>query len=300
MKVAITGASGFIGSSLGRALGPAGYDVVPVVRRRPGPGEIGWDPVSGDIDPDGLAGVDAVIHLAAENVATWRWNDPHKRRILDSRVTGTRTLATALARLPRPPGVLVSASAIAFYGDRGAAWLTEASGAGSGFGAEVCQAWEAATEAARSAGIRVVHLRTGIVLDRRGGALRRLLPVFRFGLGGRYGSGTQYMSWISLDDELRAIRFVLGTDGVSGPVNLTAPEPVTNAAFTAALAGVLRRPAVLGAPAGLLRVMLGREMADELLLTSQRVRPEVLLDHGFAFRHPGLDAGLAAALAPAA
>ncbi len=293
MDIAITGASGLIGRALSDALRNAGHRPIPLVRRDPAPGEdaIRWDPAAGTIDADSLEGVGAVVHLAGEGIAEKRWNEAQKRRILDSRVDGTTLLSATLAGLDRPPGVLLSGSAIGFYGERGDEELTEASDPGDLFISDVCRAWEAATAPAEAAGIRVAHLRTGIVLDAHGGALAKTLPLFRFGLGGRLGSGRQWWSWIGIEDEVGAIVFLLDAD-VSGPVNLTAPAPVTNAEFTKVLGRVLGRPTLLPVPAFGPKILLGSELAEQLLFTSARVLPEVLISAGYEFRSPDLEGAL--------
>jgi uncharacterized protein len=293
MKVAMTGAHGLIGSNLAEHLGASGHDVVRLVRGDPTPGQVRWDPVAGTIDAAALEGVDAVVHLAGVGIADRRWNEGHKRRVLQSRMDGTALIAGALAGLSARPSVLLSASAVGIYGaDRGDETLTETSPPGNDFLARLCVQWEAATAPAEEAGIRVVHLRTGIVQARQGGALGKQLPLFRLGLGGRLGSGSQYVSWITLDDHVRAIEHALSAEDLAGAANLTAPRPVTNAAYTAALAAALHRPAVLRVPAVALRLALGREMADEMLLGGQRVLPAALERSGFSFRHPDLDEAL--------
>jgi uncharacterized protein len=293
MDVAITGASGLIGKALSRALAADGHRPVPLVRRAPAAGEdaIAWDPAAGTIDAASLEGIDAVVHLAGEGIGEKRWNDEQKRRIKDSRVQGTHLLATTLAGLTRPPTTFLSGSAIGFYGDRGDEELTETSNPGDIFLAEVCVAWEAAAAPAVEAGIRTAYLRTGIVLDPDGGALAKTLPLFKLGLGGKMGSGRQWWSWISIDDEVGAIRFLLNTS-VTGPVNLTAPAPVTNAEFTKVLGHVLGRPTLLPVPAFGPRLLLGAELADQLLFASQRVLPTVLADAGYTFTTPDLDGAL--------
>lgn len=291
MRVAITGANGLVGSELAAFLGTGGHEVAGIVRR-PGRADIGWDPAAGRIDAAALEGVDAVVHLAGENIAGGRWSDESRRRILESRTKGTALLCESLARLSRPPRVLVSASAIGFYGDRGDEVLDETSAPGDGFLADVCRQWEAATAPARDAGIRVVNLRIGVVLTPRGGALAQMLTPFRLGAGGVLGPGTQWMSWISLDDLVAAVLHAIATPALEGPVNATAPSPVTNAELTRTLAGVLRRPAVLPVPAFALRALLG-EMADALLLASTRVVPRRLVETGFRFRDPDLHGALA-------
>ena len=297
LRVAVTGATGLIGTELVRRLRAEGHTVVRLVRSAPAPGsgDVRWDPGAGRIDAVGLAGVDAVVHLAGESVGQ-RWSEARKARIRHSRVEGTRLLAQALADLPSRPRVLVSASAVGFYGDRGDQAVDEASAAGGGFLAGVVREWEAAAAPARRAGIRVAHPRLGVVLSPRGGALARMLPPFRLGAGGRLGSGRQWMSWITLDDAVRALLFALADTRVEGPCNVTAPGPVTNAEFTAQLAQALGRPALVPAPAFALRLAFG-EMADEALRAGQRVRPRRLEELGFAFHHPELEGALRAALA---
>lgn len=293
MDIAVTGASGLIGSKLVTALAADGHRPVRLVRRDPAPGEdaVRWDPAAGTIDAASLEGIGAVVHLAGEGIAEKRWSAEQKKRILDSRVQGTSLLATTLANLTTPPAVLLSGSAIGFYGDRGDEALTETSGPGDIFLADVCRAWEAATAPAEAAGIRVAHLRTGIVLDRNGGALAKTLPLFRLGIGGRLGSGRQWWSWIGIDDEVGAIRFLLDAD-VAGPVNLTAPNPVTNAEFTKVLGQVLGRPTLLPVPAFGPKLLLGSELAEQLLFTSARVLPDVLTAAGYAFQAPDLEGAL--------
>jgi uncharacterized protein (TIGR01777 family) len=296
--VAVSGASGLVGGALVPALAAAGHRVVRLVRPGSPPAAaetVRWDPAAGTIDAAALEGVYALVHLAGESVAAGRWTPERKRRIHQSRERPTRLLAEACARLARPPRVLLAASATGYYGDRGDETLTEASASGAGFLAEVCRAWEAATEPAARAGIRVVNLRIGIALSRQGGALAKLLPPFRLGVGGPVGSGRQWMSWIALDDLISAILHALATDSLAGPVNAVAPHPVTNREFGRTLGRVLRRPAVLPLPAFAARLMLG-EMADELLLASQRIRPMRLEATGFAFRYPTLEGALRAAL----
>ncbi len=257
-----------------------------------GPDEVRWDPEGGAIDAARLEGLDGVVHLAGEGIADKRWNDDHKRRIRDSRVKGTSLLGGALAGLDRRPTVLVSGSAIGYYGDREDEILTEDSSPQSGdFLADVCVDWEAATAPAEAAGIRVAHIRTGIVLDREGGALAKMLPLFKFGIGGRLGSGKQWMSWISLADEVGAIRFLLDNN-LAGPFNLTAPEPVTNQTFTTTLGRVLHRPTVLPVPSFGPKLLLGSELADNLLYSGQRVLPSALEAAGFKFEYPELRGAL--------
>ncbi len=293
MKVLVTGASGFVGSALVPFLVNEGHFVVRLVRKATAPGhsEVAWDPERGTIDLDALEGIDTAVHLAGENIAASPWTAEGKRRIRESRVGGTRLLCESLARLDRPPKALVCASAVGYYGDRGHELLREDSPPGTGFLAQVCRDWEAATEAAGRKGIRVVRLRIGMVLSARGGALARMLGIFRAGLGGRVGSGEQYVSWIALDDLVGAVAHAIRTESLEGPVNAVAPRPVTNREFAKTLARVLGRPAVLPAPAFAVRLLLG-EMADELLLASARVEPDRLLLSGYAFRHPELEGAL--------
>ncbi len=297
MKVAITGSSGLIGSALLGHLREAGHQGVRLVRHAPPPEDAEraqWSPSSAELETDKVDGADAVVHLAGENIVG-RWTEGKKERIRRSRVVGTANLARALTRLDRPPKAFLSGSAIGFYGDRGDEALTEESPLGKGFLADVAQAWEGATELAKVAGIRTVLLRTGLVLSGRGGALSTMLRVFRLGLGGRIGSGKQMVSWITLEDWVRAVEFLLHRE-IAGPVNLTSPSPVSNAELTRTLGAVLGRPTPFPLPAFAARLAM-REMADELLLTSQRVYPERLQNSGFEWRHPSIDAGVRAAIA---
>jgi uncharacterized protein (TIGR01777 family) len=290
-SVAITGATGLIGSALVDALAAGGRTVRRLVRRRPErAGDIAWDPQAQRLDARELEGVDAVVHLAGEPIGQ-RWTDAVKRRIRQSRVDGTRLIATTIASLARPPRVLVSGSAMGIYGDRGDEMLDEQSRRGRDFLADVAGEWEAEAQRAAIAGVRVVTLRTGLVLSPRGGALARLLVPFRVGVGGRVGSGRQWVSWISLVDTTRAIQHTLDIEGLSGPVNLCAPNPVTNAELAATLAKVLRRPAVIPVPKTALRLMFG-DMGEATLLASQRMRPRKLLDSGFRFSYPSLEGAL--------
>jgi uncharacterized protein (TIGR01777 family) len=294
VQIAITGSTGLIGKALVGALRDEGLTVIRLVRRpAAAEDEIRWDPF-GDVDSAALEGVDAVVHLAGAGLGDHRWTASYKRQVRDSRVEGTRTLARALAGLDRRPAVFVSGSAVGYYGDTGDGTVDESAPEGEGFLAELCRDWEAAAQPAVDAGIRVVHPRTGIVLSREGGLLGTVLPLFRLGLGGRLGSGRQWMSWITLADQVAALRLLIH-DGLSGPVNLTAPEPVTNSAFTAALGRALHRPAPFIVPATALRLALGA-FADEGALLSQRVLPDRLAKAGFAFRHPDIDTALAAIL----
>ncbi|MCU0270279.1 MAG: TIGR01777 family oxidoreductase [Acidimicrobiales bacterium] len=293
MDIAVTGSSGLIGTALCRALERDGHRVRRVVRRavRDGESAIAWDPAAGTVDAAAFEGLDGVIHLAGAGIGDKRWSEDYKREILESRTRSTDLLARTLAGLERKPSVFVSGSAIGIYGDRGDELLTEQSPPGSGFLADVVVAWEAAARPAVEAGIRVPFVRTGIVLSPDGGALPKLLPLFKAGVGGKMGSGRQWWSWISLPDELAAIRWLLDHD-VAGPVNLTAPAPVTNAEFTKVLARVLKRPAVLPVPAFGPKLLRGAELAQELLFNSQRVQPSVLETEGFPFLHADLEAAL--------
>jgi hypothetical protein len=299
-RVAVTGASGLIGSVLTATLEAAGQRVDRLVRRPPAPGarEIRWDPEAGVVDAAALEGVDAVVHLAGESLAVGRWTPARKAAVRRSRVEGTACLARTLAGLRRPPRVLVAASAIGYYGDRGEEPVTEDSAPGTGFLPEVCRAWEAAAQPARAAGIRLVHARMGVVLAREGGALARMLPPFRLGLGGVIGSGRQYVSWIALADVVAALRRLLADEALAGPVNVTAPAPVTNAEFTRTLARVLGRPALVPLPALAVRLLFG-EMGQALLLEGARVLPARLEAAGFRVAHPALEGALRAVLARA-
>jgi uncharacterized protein (TIGR01777 family) len=297
VNVAVTGSSGLIGTALIGALSSAGHSVTRVVRREAGEGEIRWDPDRGVIDRAGLEGHDAVVHLAGVGVADSRWTEEHKAAVLGSREKGTTLLAESLASLADPPAVFASASAVGFYGDRGDEVVDESSPGGSGFLPEVVRRWEAATAAAEAAGIRVAHVRSGIVLSGRGGALQRQLLPFRLGLGGRIGSGRQFLSWISIDDEVAAIGHVLTDASMAGPVNLTAPAPVTNAEFTKTLGTVLRRPTLLPVPTLALRLMFGGQAVEEMFLAGQRVIPRRLQEAGYQFQHGRLEAALRHVLA---
>jgi len=295
MRIAVTGASGFVGRALVAALRADGILVHALVRGAVGPDEIGWDPATGRIDAGRLEGMDAVVHLAGESIAGGRWTAARKARIRQSRVDGTGLLARTLASLRQPPAVLVSASAVGIYGHRGDEALTESSAPGTGFLAEVVAAWEAAAEPAAAAGIRVVLTRTGMILDPDGGALEQMLPPFKLGVGGPMGGGRQWTSWITLEDMVAVIRWAIATPGLTGAVNVVAPAPVRNAELARALGAALHRPAVVPAPAFALRLMFG-EMADEMLLASQRCLPDALLTSGFRFRHPELLPALRAVL----
>ena len=293
MKIAVSGASGLVGSALVALLTTGGHTVHRLVRGKLNQSakEIGWSPTERRLDPNDLEGIDAVIHLGGENIASGRWTKNKRKRIRDSRVDSTRLLAETLARMSHPPKVFLCASATGFYGDRGEEILTEEAAAGKNFLANVCQEWEQATQPAGDAGIRVANLRFGVVLTPRGGALKQMLPLFRLGLGGRLGSGNQVWSWIGIDDAIGAVYHALGNRSLSGPVNLTAPEPVTNRQFTTLLAKVLHRPAMLPAPSSALRMALG-PMADELLLASARVVPQRLLQTEYEFRNRDLQSAL--------
>ena len=292
MNVLVSGSGGLIGSALAPALSGDGHLVRPL-RRAPqaGADATSWNPDDGSFAAGALDGIDAVVHLAGENIAGGRWTAARKARIRDSRVDGTRRLCAALAALDTPPRVLVAASAIGFYGDRGDALLDESAAPGTGFLPEVSRSWETAAAPAREAGIRVAHLRIGIVLSPAGGALAQMLLPFKLGVGGVLGSGDQYMSWIALDDVVGIVRHALADESLSGPVNTVAPQAVTNREFTRALGKVLRRPTILPAPAFALRIALG-EMADALLLASTRVDPAALRATTFEFQHPQLDGAL--------
>lgn len=293
MKVVVTGSHGLIGSALTAALERDGHQVTRLVRGLPRPGEAAWDPAEGTIDAEALEGHDAVVHLAGAGLGEHRWTKEYRKKILRSRVNGTLLLARTLAKLDARPKVLASGSAVGFYGDRGDEELTEDNDPGPGFLAEVCRQWEAATIPAEDAGIRVAHLRTGIVQSAEGGALKRLLLPFRLGVGGRFGSGRQWLPWVHIDDDVDAIRFVLENDAVRGPVNVTSPNPVTIGDYAAAIGRALHRPALLPTPTLALNVILGRDMTREMLLGSLRVLPARLRAAGFTFRHPDLDEALA-------
>lgn len=298
MNVLISGSTGLVGSALIPFLTSGGHEVVRLLRvkgsstlQSSSKEAVYWDPEGGRINASDLEGLDAVVHLAGDPIASGRWTAAKKARIRDSRVAGTRLLCEALAKCERPPQVLVSASAIGFYSDRGDEELTESSAAGHGFLADVCREWEEATWPAASKGIRVVNLRTGVVLSPAGGALAKMLTPFKMGVGGVIGSGRQYMSWISIDDLIGAIHHCLINSSVSGPVNGTTPSPVTNREFTKTLGRVLHRPTVFPMPAFAARLAFG-EMADELLLSSQRVEPRRLVESGYPFRHTTLETAL--------
>ena len=296
MKVAITGASGLIGSALVPALRARGDEVVRLVRRpTQAPDEVTWDPTAGTVDLDRLVGTDAVIHLAGAGVGDHRWTDAYKMEILNSRVNGTRTIVHAITQLDPKPRVLVSGSAIGWYGDTGDTAVTEADPAGTGFLADVVRAWEAAAEPAAAAGIRVAYARTGLVVAKQGGAWARMFPLFKLGLGGKLGSGRQWWSWISLRDEVSALIALMENPAFNGPVNLTAPHPQTNAEITKAMGRVLHRPTIAAAPAFALKAALGEFSVE--VLGSARVLPAVLEANGFTWRDPHIDDAIRAALA---
>jgi uncharacterized protein (TIGR01777 family) len=296
MRIAVTGASGLIGTRLVTVLREEGHDVLRLVRRTAAaPDEVRWAPDTGQIDTAGLEGIDGAVHLAGAGIGDRRWTAAYKREIRASRIQGTSTLATAMATLEQRPRVLVSGSAIGYYGDTGDAVVDENSPRGDGFLAKVVGEWEGSAEPARRAGIRVVHPRTGLVLSGRGGTWGRLFPLFKAGLGGRIGDGRQYWSFVSLEDEVRALVHMLTDTTLSGPVNVTAPNPVTNAEMTEAMGRALHRPTKLAVPGFALRIALGEFAGD--VLTGQRVMPRCLLDAGFTFHHPTADDALAAALA---
>jgi uncharacterized protein len=297
LRVALSGSTGFLGQALTKHLTAAGHDVIPLSRRsHAGAGRsIAWDPARGELAPNALDGIDAVIHLAGENVAQ-RWTDDVKREIRDSRVKSTALLARTVQAMERPPRMLLSGSAVGIYGDSGNELLDESSSPGRGFLADVVRVWEDATSALDRADVRVVHMRTGTVLGTQGGALEKMLTPFKLGLGGRIGAGTQVMSWIALEDWTRAVAFLLGAGQLRGPVNLVAPVPVTNADFTHALGHALGRPTIVSIPETAIKLMFG-EMGEATILASQRVVPTRLLGAGFTFRYETIDAALPAVLA---
>jgi uncharacterized protein len=293
LTVAITGSTGMIGESLTHFLTTGGHRVIRLVRdsREVGEGRIFWNPAVGEIDAEGLRDADAVVHLAGTSIGAGRWTEARKKSILESRVKGTELISRTLAGLQGGPRVLVSASAVGFYGDRASETLDERASSGRGFLAEVCRAWEAATRPAERAGIRVVHLRGGVVLSPAGGAIGQMLLPFKMGVGGRIGSGKQYMSWIDLDDHVALIHHVLYTDSLTGPVNSTAPHPVTNATFTAALGRAVGRPTVIPVPALALKAVFG-QLGTEALLWGQRVLPRKAIESGFRFFYEGVEESL--------
>jgi uncharacterized protein (TIGR01777 family) len=292
MKLLISGSSGLIGSALTSAFGTAGHEIVRLVRHQADmSANIAWDPMAKSMDPAPLEGVDIVVHLSGESLAEGRWTNAKKKRFWDSRVRSTRLLSKTLAQLQRRPRVMICASAIGFYGDRGDEILNEDSPAGAGFVADLCREWEGASAAAAAAGIRVIHMRLGIVLAHDGGALPKMLTPFRLGLGGVIGNGRQYVAWIALEDVVGAVMHLIDRSQLAGAVNFVAPQEVTNRQLTKTLGKVLNRPTLLAMPALAARLAFG-EMAKELLLASARVTPRRLLDDGFVFAYPQLQAAL--------
>lgn len=293
MRILISGAHGLVGTALIKSLqADGGHEIFRLVRHYPeSSSEIEWSPDRYSIALARIEGFDAVVHLAGESIAEGRWTDEKKKRIRESRVKGTRLLGDALANLTAPPKTMISASAIGYYGNRGDEVLTESSASGEGFLPDVCVEWEKATALATEKGIRVVNTRFGIILDQNGGALAKMLPPFRMGIGGRIGSGKQWMSWIALDDVVGGIKFALTDETLSGPVNFVAPNPVTNAEFTKTLGKALSRPTIFPIPAFGVRLVFG-EMADALLLSSQRVEPAILTNAGFRFNYSDLPGAL--------
>ncbi len=295
-KVLVAGASGLIGTALTRELAGSGWEVVRLVRREVrSEGEVSWDPARGEIEEGAMDGVSAVVNLSGENVGAGRWTKARKEAILRSRVDATRTLVDAMRRAEKKPTVLVNASAVGIYGDRGDEVLSEGAASGRGFLAEVCRAWEAEAQLAEREGVRVAVMRLGVVIAKEGGALAKMLPVFRAGIGGKIGNGKQWMSWVSLDDVVAGLRWVIKEERGAGVFNLAAPNPVRNEEFTRALGRVLKRPAVLPVPVVVVKTLFG-EMGEEALLASERAVPERLLAEGFRFRHVTLDEALQAAL----
>lgn len=293
MRVLVTGSSGLIGRELVAELGRQGHQTTRLVRRpATDSGEATWDPSAGTIDAGALEGHDAAVHLAGAGIGDHRWSDDHKRAVLDSRVQGTGLLARTLAQLDQPPKVLASGSAVGYYGYESGEPMTEASPKGRGFLADVVAAWEEAAAPAQDAGIRTAKLRSGVVLTAKGGALKKQLLPFKLGAGGRLGDGKQWLSWVSLDDEVAAIIHLLTSGATQGPVNVTSPQPVTNREFTATLAKVLKRPAFMPVPTPALHALFGKEMTKEMLLGGQKVLPAKLEESGYTFAHPNLEEAL--------
>ena len=291
MKVAVTGSSGLIGTSLVSFLSKKDIVVSKILRENPEDDDISWKPEDGDWNSAFTGGVDGIVHLAGESVASGKWTRKKKEKIRNSRIEGTKRLCEHILKLPTPPSVLVCASAIGYYGNRGVEFLNEGSSRGSGFLPDVCLGWEEAAESVSKAGIRVVNVRFGIVLSKDGGALAKMMTPFKIGMGGKIGSGTQYMSWIAMDDATSAIYHTLITESLKGPVNVTAPNPVTNKEFTNTLGEVLKRPAVVPIPAFAAKLAFG-EMANDLLLASTKVAPKRLSDSGYKFQYPELENAL--------
>jgi uncharacterized protein (TIGR01777 family) len=291
MKIAIAGASGLIGSAFISAVEEDGAEVTRLVRSSPRAHEIEWHPNQDEIEPGKLEGFDAIVNLAGESVAEGRWTDEKKKKIHDSRVHGTHLISEAIAKLAQKPQIFLCASATGIYGDRPDETLTEQSDSGGGFLAGVCREWEKATEPASQGGVRVVNLRFGPVLAAHGGMMEKMLTPFKMGLGGKIGSGKQYISWVAIDDVVAAMKLALKDESIRGPLNVVSPNPVTNEEFTKALGDVLSRPTMMGVPAFAARLAFG-EMADEMLLSSQRVLPKRLQDAGFRFEYPNLDAAM--------
>ena len=291
MKVAVTGSSGLIGTSLVSFLSKKDIVVSKILRENPEDDDISWKPEDGDWNSAFTGGVDGIVHLAGESVASGKWTRKKKEKIRNSRIEGTKRLCEHILKLPTPPSVFVCASAIGYYGNRGVEFLNEGSPRGSGFLPDVCLGWEEATESVSKAGIRVVNVRFGIVLSKDGGALAKMITPFKIGMGGKIGSGTQYMSWIAMDDVTSAIYHTLITESLKGPVNVTAPNPVTNKEFTNTLGEVLKRPAVVPIPAFAAKLAFG-EMANDLLLASTKVAPKRLSDSGYEFQYPKLEPAL--------
>ncbi len=291
-RIAITGATGLIGTALGAYLRSQAHTVIRVVRRNPTGDDVMWDPNAGTIETAKLEGVDVIVHLAGEGIADSKWTEEHKAAVLDSRLKGTTLIAKTIASLSQKPSVFASGSAIGFYGDRGSDEMTESSSAGTGFLADVVKVWEESTAAAEGIGVRVAHLRTGIVMSTRGGALKPQLLPFKLGAGGRIGPGTQYLPWIIIHDMIRAVLHVIETPSLEGPINMVGPHPATNAEFTKALGKALHRPTIIPTPLLPIKVLFGEQMVKEMLLGSNRVLPTKLLASGFVFEHPELLAAL--------